>query len=109
MQLSDHAVLSILNQLFELEKKISDLPIEKSLQRNLRRIRSEFETVGYKYHDPLGEKYSLTRLDCEAMAAGVGSDDLKIVEVIKPIVYYQQNDRNEIVQKAVVIVENERR
>ena len=106
MQLTDHAILSILNQLFELEKKISNQPIEKSLQRNLRRIRSEFENVGYKYHDPLGEKYNLTRLDCEAMASGTGADNLMIVEVIKPIIYYQQNDRNEIVQKAVVIVEN---
>lgn len=106
MSLPEHGVLSILNQLFELEKKIKGQPIENSLQRNLRRIRSQFEEAGYKLHDPLGEKYDLTRLDCEAMAAGEGAANLKIVEVIKPIIYHRENDRNSIVQKAVVVVEN---
>ena len=105
MPIPEHAVISILNQLFELEKKIKDQPLEKSLQRNLRRIRDEFESAGYIIHDPLGEKYDLTRLDCEAMAAGEGSHSLKIVEVIKPIIYYRQDGRNSIAQKAVVIVE----
>lgn len=105
MLLPDPAALSILNQLFELEKKISNQPLEKTLNRNLRRIRSEFESAGFKYHNPLGEKYDLTRLDCEAMTSGGEGTNLKIVEVIKPIIYQQENGRNEIVQKGVVVVE----
>jgi hypothetical protein len=39
------------------------------------------------------------------MVAGDHSDNLRIVEVIKPIIYFQQDGRNQIVQKAVVITE----
>lgn len=105
MYLDDASISTIFNQIFEIEKKIKDQPHERSLGRNLSRLKATFEDVGYRYHDPLGEKYDLTRLDCEAMISGEDADNLTIVEVIKPIIYFKNEAGNTIVQKAVVVTE----
>lgn len=94
----------IVNQLFEIEKKIKDNALEKSIQRNINRIKTQLEESGYRYHNPLGEAYDMTRLDCEAMVAGEGTQQLRIVEVIKPIIYSDAGG-NTIIQKAIVITE----
>ena len=100
------SALEILNQSFEMEKKIKDSTLEKSLQRNINRIKSTLEATGYRCHNPLGEKYSLTRLDVEAMVSGESADNLYIVEVIKPIIYFNGENGNVIAQKGVVITES---
>ena len=96
-------IKNILNQLFEIEKKVAQQPLEKSINRNLKRLKAPFETLGYWYHNPIGEKYTLTRLDCEATISGTATDNLVIMEVIKPIIYFQQNGQNQIIQKGIVI------
>jgi hypothetical protein len=64
---------------------------------------------GLTYHNPLGEKYNQSRTDCEASIAGTETENLEIVEVIKPIVFYSYTDENKpmktIAQKAVVVAE----
>lgn len=105
MHLNDAHIKSLFNQLFEIEKKVKNQPNERSINRNLKRLKSTFEELGYQSHDPLGEKYDLTRLDCEAMISGEDADNLKIVEVIKPIIYLKNEAGNTILQKAVVITE----
>ncbi len=94
----------IANQLFEIEKKIKDSTLEKGIQRNINRIKTQLEASGYRYHNPLGEAYDITRLDCEAMVAGDSASQLQIVEVIKPIIYFDDNG-NTIIQKAIVVTE----
>lgn len=98
-------IKEIINQIFEIEKKISGDPLEKSLSRNLRRLKSATEEMGFNFHNPVGEKYDITRLDCEAMISGESADNLKIVEVIKPIIYFREGETNSILQKAVVVTE----
>jgi hypothetical protein len=110
--------LDLVNQIFEVEKKAALLKEEHSLQRNINRLKDLIEndlfkgtsTVGLSYHNPLGEKYSETRTDCDASIAGLRLDDLEIMEVIKPIIYYTYSDNQAtlktIVQKAVVVVES---
>jgi len=105
MIIEENKITSILNQVFEMEKKVQGTSLEKSLHRNLNRIKMPLEEMGYKSHNPIGEAYDLTRLDCEAMVAGEGADQLRIVEVIKPIIYFQENGNNTLIQKAVVITE----
>lgn len=109
--------LDLINQVFEIEKKISQLTEEHSIQRNLNRLKDLFEHelfkstdgTGLTYHNPLGEKYSQTRTDCEASIAGTETENLEIVEVIKPIIYYnyleENNPMKTIAQKAIVVVE----
>ncbi len=106
MQINEENLCNIINQFFEIKRKVLNQDVEKSLSRNLKRITNELENMGYVIHDPIGEKYDLSRLDCEAMATGPnGNKELAIVEVIKPIIYQKRNDRNIIIQKAVIIVE----
>lgn len=111
--------LDLVNQIFEIEKKTSLLKEENSLHRNISKIKDLVENelftntggvVGLSYHNPIGEKYNETRTDCEASIAGDSSEHLRIIEVIKPIIYCNfsenQSTIKTIVQKAVVVVES---
>jgi hypothetical protein len=112
------AYLDFMNQIFEIEKKSANLKEENSIQRNLNKIKVILEeeffkgssTIGLTYHNPLGESYSDTRTDCEATISGTGVENLEIIEVIKPIIFYayQENEKviKVIVQPAVVIVQS---
>jgi hypothetical protein len=112
------AYLDFMNQIFEIEKKSANLKEENSIQRNLNKMKGILEeeffkgssTIGLTYHNPLGESYSDTRTDCEATIAGTGVENLEIIEVIKPIIFYayQENEKviKVIVQPAVVIVQS---
>lgn len=112
------AYLDFMNQIFEIEKKASNLKEENSIQRNLNKIKGILEeeffkgssNIGFTYHNPLGESYSETRTDCEATISGTGVDNLEIIEVIKPIIFYSYQEEEKvkkiIVQPAVVIVQS---
>ena len=112
------AYLDFMNQIFEIEKKVANLKEENSIQRNLNKMKGILEeeffkgssTIGLTYHNPLGESYSDTRTDCEATISGTGVENLEIVEVIKPIIFYAYHENEKvikvIVQPAVVIVQS---
>lgn len=110
--------LDFINQIFEIERKVNNLKEENSLQRNVNKMKGIMEeeffkdtsTIGFTFHNPLGENYADTRTDCEATISGTEVENLEIVEVIKPIIYYsyQENDKvmKVIVQRAVVVVQS---
>ena len=112
------AYLDFMNQIFEIEKKSANLQEENSIQRNLNKMKGILEeeffkgssTIGLTYYNPMGESYSDTRTDCEATIAGIGVENLEIIEVIKPIIFYayQENEKviKVIVQPGVVIVQS---
>jgi hypothetical protein len=112
------AYLDFMNQIFEIEKKVTNLKEENSIQRNLNKMKGILEEeffkgspiIGLSYQNPLGENYSDTRTDCEATIAGTGVDNLEIIEVVKPIIFfaYQEDEKVKkvIVQPAVVIVQS---
>ena len=110
--------LDFINQIFEIEKKSTNLKEENSIQRNVNKIKGILEDeffkgasmIGLTYHNPIGEIYSDTRTDCEATIAGIGVENLEITEVIKPIIFcaYHENEKliKIIVQPAVVIAQS---
>jgi hypothetical protein len=108
--------LDMINQIFEMEKKISLLNEPNSLQRNINKLKELFEndlgggpnneSIGFIYHSPLGEHYNETRTDCDASIAGTSTENLVIIEVIKPIIRYKKGGVNILVQKAVVVAES---
>ncbi len=112
------AYLDFMNQIFEIEKKATNLKEENSIQRNINKMKGIMEeeffkgttTIGLSFHNPLGESYTDTRTDCEATISGTSVENLEIIEVIKPIIFYayQENDKTlkVIVQPAVVIVQS---
>ncbi len=94
----------ILNQIYDIEQKSEKRNID-FFERNIRRLYHEIEKQGYIVKNPLGEKYSLERTDIEATLMTDFYNEMKIVKVLKPIVYHSINDTMVIVQKGVVIVE----
>jgi hypothetical protein len=104
--------LFMLNQLFEIEQKIDKIEESNSVQRNIDRLKDFFETEalpegqGLILHNPIGEKFDETRTDCEATISGTGHNNLKIIEVIKPIVYVKYGQTQMIAQKGIVIVQS---
>lgn len=98
--------LYLINQVFDMERKVSKLTESNSLSRNLDRMKNKFLDLGLEMANPLGESYDETRIDCEANIAGSSSDNLVITDVIKPIVRLRNGGTSMIVQKAVVIVES---
>jgi len=106
--------LDILNQMFEIEKKAGQVEEPNSIYRNINRLKEIFQSeipnilgssTGLAYVNPIGEDYNETRTDCEANIAGTGTDNLKITEVIKPIIYHHDGGIKRLVQKGVVVVE----
>lgn len=103
--------LDLINQLFELEKKLGEQTENRAIARPLGRMKRLLEeslpnqSAGLFVHDPFGEKYSDTRTDVDASIAGQGTGQLRIVEVLKPIIYLRGEGVNRIVQRGVVIAE----
>lgn len=115
---SEKIILNILNQIFEIEKKVSKLQEGNSINRNTNRLKEIFElelssfynsidAPSFVIENPIGEPYSEKRTDCEASIAGEGTENLVIIEVIRPIIRYKVKGQNIIVQRAVVIVESQ--
>jgi hypothetical protein len=102
----DNFYLNIINQVFEIDKKAKKITEQTTLGRNIDKLKEIFAELGFEYHDPIGEKYSDSRSDCEASISGQSTKDLAIVETIKPIIRYRRDGYTTIVQKAVVVVES---
>ena len=104
--------LIILNQIFEIEKKLNKVQEQNSIQRNVDRLKDMFasealsEGQGLVYYNPIGENYDETRSDCEASISGASHENLEIIEVLKPIIYVQTSTHKMVVQKAIVIVQS---
>lgn len=98
--------LKIINQLFDLEKRLLNLPGGEGAFRNLERIKGYWSEIGYEIINPQGEAHTETRTDVEASIAGESTENLYIEEVIKPIVIAVENGRPSIVQKGVVVAKS---
>jgi hypothetical protein len=96
--------LILLNQVFEIEKKISMHGDPSNLGRNIGRIKQAMEELGLFYEDPLGQPFQETRTDLEATISGTDVEGLRVVEVIKPIIRGGQRDLSRVVQKGIVVV-----
>ncbi len=106
----------LLDQLFEIERKLENIEESNSIARNLNKMKDIFETnlfssstsseIGFTYHNPIGESYNETRLDLEASIAGNSIENLIIKEVIKPIIRYKSGGSTLIARKGVVVVES---
>lgn len=104
--MSKQAVLGIVNQIFDIEKKLNDARNQDKFKRNISRIYFELEE-GFNIivKDPTGEKYNDGRMDCDANIVGELLNDMNIIETLKPAVYEKDQEGSlQIIQRAVVIV-----
>ncbi len=104
--MTDAQALRLLNQLFELEKKLLRQPDAASVLRPVERMKDVFGELGYSSHSPIGEFYDSSRTDLEASIAGQEGPKMMVKDVIKPIVFLRTDGgRRAILQKGIVIVE----
>jgi hypothetical protein len=98
--------LQVLNNLCDIERKLSLNGDPLNARRNVERIKEAFEEQQIFYEDPMGQDFNETRTDLDASITGVGAEDLKVVEVIKPIVRCGTKNLSRVVQKGIVVVES---
>lgn len=100
----------ILNQLFEIENKLSKLNVAHTINRNIDKLKliheNSFDEFSFIIENPKGEKYNETRTDLEATIVGNSVNNLVVVDVIKPIIRIKQGKVSKIVQKGIVIVQD---
>ncbi|MBL3658047.1 hypothetical protein [Fulvivirga sediminis] len=100
------AIIGIINQVHEVNQKLETKGDLINVSRNISRIKHHLEELGYTFHNPINEDYNDTRTDCEANIIGDFTEGkMYISKVIKPIIFTETNNAPNIIQKAVVIVE----
>ena len=120
------SLLTAINQLYELEQKLKKHGDPNNLQRNVNKMKDAFAEeglmmgdlggaqyrIGLAYEDPMGQPFKETRTDLDASISGAGTDNLVVVEVIKPIIRAVFRDTAgefaRLIQKGVVIVESQK-
>ncbi|MBT7066033.1 MAG: hypothetical protein HN742_04145 [Lentisphaerae bacterium] len=102
-------VLTLLNQLFEIEEKLTagENSDPSNCLRNVGKIKDALEEQGLFYEDPTGQPFNETRTDLEATISGTGTDNLRVVEVMKPIIREGTRDQSRVFQRGIVLVESE--
>ncbi|AUC87029.1 hypothetical protein CW735_01495 [Alteromonas sp. MB-3u-76] len=106
----DKKIITILNQLFEIERKSKENGHLDKIARNIERIKSALiqdnQSGEIFYEDPTGEEYSETRNDLEVHIVGENTQDLIVVDVIKPIIRYgnRQLGLTQVIQRGLVSV-----
>ena len=99
-------IIGLLNNLFEIEKKIQINSEHTNLKRNIERMKEIFADQKVFFENPLGESFSETRTDLEATITGTSTDDLRVIDVIKPIIRVGDRSFSRVVQKGIVVVES---
>jgi hypothetical protein len=122
----------VINQLYELEQKLKKHGDPNNLQRNVTKMKDTFSEEGLpldgsgqlhiclSYEDPMGQPFKETRTDLDATISGPGTDNLVVVEVIKPIIRSElrmsagdlsEKDKAQfmqVIQKGIVVVESQK-
>ena len=98
--------LQVLNNLCDIERKLNIHGDLGHAKRNVERIKEAFEEQRLFYEDPMGERFTETRTDIEASITGAGTENLFVVEVIKPIIRAGDTSFSKVVQKGIVVVES---
>ncbi len=95
-----------LSHLYEIERKLKLHGDPGSIQRNVDRIKASFEDEKLFFEDPMGQPFNETRTDLEATISGESTENLMVVEVIKPIIRAGEQSLSRVVQKGIVVVKS---
>src|SRR5262245_8182274 len=102
-------LLTVMNNLYEIERKLIVHGDPCNAARNVERIREAIAVEGLLfYEDPRGQPFKETRTDLEASISGTTTENLVVAEVIKPIIRCGRPDRSRVVQKGIVVVESQK-
>lgn len=104
--------INILDQIFEIERKLESISEDNSIGRNLNKLKTILEedfitqNAGLVYENPIGQDYDERRTDLDATISGDSVNDLVVTEVIKPIIRLKQGGLSRILRPGVVIVKS---
>jgi hypothetical protein len=103
-------VLTLMNNLYEVERKLALHGDPGNASRNVEKMKDALSGAlgdeGLFYEDPMGQSFKETRTDLEATISGANTENLVVVEVIKPIVRIGGVDYSRVVQKGIVLVQS---
>lgn len=95
------------NNLFEIERKLLTHGDPGNALRNVERLKELLIEQEIFFENPIGQRFKETRTDLEATIAGAGTENLIVVEVIKPIIRIGRKELSRVVQKGIVVVQSE--
>lgn len=98
--------LVVLNNLYDIERKLALHGDPAHAIRNVERIKEVFQQQGLFVEDPLGLTFRETRTDLEASIIGESTENLVVIEVMKPIIRLTSGPVSRVVQKGIVIVQS---
>lgn len=99
-------IFVLANNLFEIEKKIALNGDPGNFSRNIAKMKDALEENGVTYENPEGEPFNETRTDLDASISGTGTENLFVVDVIKPIIRAGVSGISTVIQKGIVVVES---
>ena len=107
---------TLINQIYNIEKKLSKTEDSKNISRNIEKMKDALSSnidpiepdIGIIYEDPDGQIFDETRTDLECHIEGNDTENLVVIDVIKPIirVVNKNNNTSNVVQKGTVIVKS---
>jgi hypothetical protein len=101
-------ILPVLNNLYDISRKVGLHGDPGNIRRNVDRIVNTIKERGVFYDDPMGQSCDETRTDLEVDISSTGAEDLFVVDVIKPIIRIVVGNgdkiRSRVVQKGIVVV-----
>lgn len=98
--------LGVLNNLAEIERKLSLNGDPSNIKRNVERIKDALEGERLFFEDPMGQSFNETRTDLDATISGISTNELYVVEVLKPVIRYGTREFSRVVQKGIVVVQS---
>jgi hypothetical protein len=98
--------LMLLNNLYEIEKKLTIHGDSGNASRNVEKIKDILAGEQLFYEDPINQVFKETRTDLEATISGESTENLVVTEVVKPIIRYGNDQYSKVVQKGIVVVKS---
>ena len=98
--------LQTMNNIYDIERKLTIHGDNGNAIRNVEKIKETFLDMGIFYEDPFGQEFKETRTDLEATISGASTNNIIVVEVIKPIIRGGDTKYSRVVQTGIVIVES---
>ena len=99
-------VQQVLNNLYEIENKLGRSGDPGNALRNVMKMKEALASEGVFYEDPFGQSFDETRTDLEVTISGSGTENLRVVEVIKPIIRLGESSYSRVAQKGIVVVQS---
>jgi hypothetical protein len=100
------SIIQILNQVFEMQEKLIASNNDTRFDRNINKILAICEQDGFSMHNPINEKFTDSRTDCDANIVGKLGSTMMVTQVVKPIIYQNMQGQKTIVQKGIVMIES---